>query len=251
MKGNRWGLPLLLSLAVLVTLHSSPRADTKVFLYDSQVTSMIDMDAYLADGTVQQADGQGFPKYVDRGPAPPEYPTIAVSAPGFEWLGPSATRIDGVIFINHGQYFKPHKGALVLWTVRIPNASARNAAEFGQDLTLSMWIDWNQDNQWKEGERMTRKSLNVGDWFPTTHGDLYLFYLAYFEVPDVSMNMESNKKFGGPGSKKEIRHMWARAVVSYDDSDNSPDGAQLFGDVEDYRVAYLVKDRNDHDDDDD
>jgi len=248
---KHWGLPLLLFTAVLVGFHADARADKKVYLYDPQVSSMVDMDAYLSDGTVLQPDGQGFPKYVDRGPAPPEYPTIAISEPGIEVLGPSSSRIDGVIFINHGQYFKPHKGALVLWVVRIPDASARDAAEFGQDLTLSMWIDWNQDNMWKGNELMTRKSLNIGDWFPTNHEDLYVFYLAYFEVPDVTMSMESNKKFGGPGSHKEVRHMWARAVVSYDDPDNSPDGMQVFGDYEDYRVAYLVKDRNDHNDDDD
>jgi hypothetical protein len=251
MTGKRWGFILLLFVVVLAASYASPRADKNVYLYDPQVAPMIDVDAYLQNGTVQQADGQGFPKYVDRGPAPPEYPTIAISEPGFEWLGVSAASIDGVIFINHGQYLKPNKNALVLWVVRIPNASARSAAEFGQDLTLSMWIDWNQDNVWKESERMTRKSLNVASWFPTSHGDLYVFYLACFDVPDVTMTMESNKKYGGGDSKKEVRHMWARAVVSYDDADNSPDGAQLFGDTEDYRVAYLVKDKNHHNDDDD
>ena len=99
---KRWGLPLLLFASVLVGFHANARADKMMYLYDPQVSSMVDMDAYLADGTVLQPDGQGFPKYVDRGPAPPEYPTIAISEPGIEMLGPSPTRIDGVIGVMNG-----------------------------------------------------------------------------------------------------------------------------------------------------
>jgi hypothetical protein len=249
--GNRWGSCLLVFLVVLAAATAGARAQTRVYLYEPEVAAEVDLDAYLADGTVQQVDGQGFPKYVDRGPAPADYPTIAIAEKGFEVLGLSGVKIDGVIFVNHGQYLKPNKKALVLWMIRVPNASARSADEFEQDLTLSMWVDWNQDNAWKESERMTQKSLNIGNWFPTTHGDLYLFYLAYFTVPDVTMTMESNKKYGGSGSKKDIRHMWVRAALSYDDPDNSPDGEQLFGDSEDYRIAYRMPSGHGHDDGDD
>jgi hypothetical protein len=39
-------------------------------------------------------------------------------------------------------------------------------------------------------------------------------------------------------------NLWVRGIVSYDDPDVSPDGEQIFGEVEDYRVAYMQTPRN-------
>ncbi len=39
-------------------------------------------------------------------------------------------------------------------------------------------------------------------------------------------------------------NLWVRGIVSYDDPDVSPDGEQIFGEVEDYRVAYMKTPRN-------
>ncbi len=234
---------------MLAASFASAGAGTNVYLYDPSVASDIDLQTYLESGDVLQPDGQGFPRHVDRTPAPPEYGTIAIAERGMEQLGLSGTQIDGVIFVNHGDHLKAHKKALVLWIIKIPNASQRMASEFASDLTLSLWVDWNQDTVWRESERMITRSVNLADKLPTTWNDIVVFYLTSFDCPDVTMSMESNKKYGNSG--KDVRYMWARATLSCDDPDNSPDGAQLFGDYEDYRIAYLVEpdDKQHHDDD--
>ncbi len=241
MTGNRWGFSLLIFLLLLAMPLASAHAVTNIFLYDESVAADVDLNAYLADGTVQQPNGKGFFKYVDKTPAPAEYSTIAISEQSFEQLGASNAEIDGVWFINHGNFYVPNKKALILWVVRIPNASLRMPAEFQQDLTVSMWVDWNQDDKWKPGERMIHHSFNLADRFPTTDGEIVVSYLTSFQVPDVTEIMTSSAKYGNSG--KDIRHLWVRAVVAYDDADMSPDGAQLFGEYEDYRVAYYVQNK--------
>jgi hypothetical protein len=234
-------LSLLIFLLLLAAPLASVHAVTNIYLYDESVAADVDLNAYLANGTVQQPGGKGFFKYVDKGPAPAEYPTIAISEQTFEQLGMSNAEIDGVWFLNHGNFYVPNKKALILWVVRIPNAALRMPAELQQDLTISMWVDWNQDKAWKPGERMIHHSFNVANRFPTTDGEIVVSYLTSFEVPDVTEFMTSSAKYGNSG--KDIRYLWVRAVVSYDDTDMSPDGAQLFGEYEDYRVAYYVQNK--------
>ena len=241
MKEKRWGLSLVIFLAALATPLASAHAVKNIFLYDQSVAADVDLNAYLADGTVRQPNGKGFFKYVDKGPAPADYPVIAISEQSFEQLGMSNAAIDGVWFLNHGNFYVPNKKALVLWTVRVPNAAMRAPAELQQDLTLSMWVDWNQDKTWKKGERVIHYSFNIANQFPTTENEIAVSYLTSFVVPDVTEIMTSSAKYGNSG--KDIRYLWVRAVVAYDDSDMSPDGAQLFGEYEDYRVAYYVQNK--------
>jgi hypothetical protein len=238
MMGCRWRAILLFFALLISVPFSSVHAGKNIYLYDPSVATDIDLNAYLLNGTVRQPNGQGFFHYVQKGPAPSGFPTIDVSERSFEYLGASRTQIDGVIFVNHGNYYVPMRKALVLWTIRIPNASSRTRSEFQSDLTLSLWVDWNQDTLWKPGERMIVKSLNLADQFPTTADEIVVSYLTSFRVPDVT-EMTSNAKYGNSG--KDIRYMWARALVAYDDADVSPDGDQLFGEYEDYRVAYYIQ----------
>jgi hypothetical protein len=245
MTGNRWGSCLLISLVALVTPLASAHAGDSIYLYDQSVVSDVDLGAYEVDGTVRKPDGGAFPSWMEPGPTPSEFPSIAIAEPGIELLGFSNAKIDGIRFINYGNYLKPDKKTLVLWIIRIPNAFQRSSAEFAADLNLTLFVDWNQDMMWSEGERIIQKSLNLASRFPTSRNNLYVFYLTSFRSPDVTMTMESNKRFGRSG--KDIRYMWARAVLSCDDPDASPDGAQLFGGYEDYRLAYRVDDDHDRD----
>jgi hypothetical protein len=47
------------------------------------------------------------------------------------------------------------------------------------------------------------------------------------------------------GWKQEILYFWVRGSLAYDDPDVSPDGEQLFGEAEDYRVSYMKITRKD------
>ncbi|HET6348360.1 MAG TPA: GEVED domain-containing protein [Candidatus Krumholzibacteria bacterium] len=242
MNGFRWRARILVFAVALAASFSAAHATKYVYLYDPDVADDVDISAYTTDGTVQKANGGGsFAHYVDKGPAPSSYPTIQMMENSFECLGTSNVQIDGVVFLNHGNYYVPNKKALVLWTVRIIDASQRTQAEFQQDLTLSLWVDWNQDNTWKQSERMIVKSFNVANQFPTTESDIIVEYLTSFRVPDVTSEefLSMQAKYGNSG--KDIRHMWVRTLVAYDDPDVSPDGAQLFGEYEDYLVSYLVQ----------
>ncbi len=241
MHGFRWRVRLLVFALILTTPFSTAHATKNIYLYDPSVATDIDLNAYLANGTIQKPGGGSFAPYVDKGPAPSAYPAIQVAENSFEFLGTSNVAIDGVVFVNHGNYYVPSRKALVLWTIRIPNASQRTSAEFQNDLTLSLWVDWNQDNLWKPGERMIVTSLSLAGQLPTTQNEIVISYLGSFRVPDVTSEefLSLQAKYGS--SDKDIRHMWVRALVAYDDPDVSPDGAQLFGEYEDYRVSYLVQ----------
>jgi hypothetical protein len=238
MTGKRWRASALISLLLLL-LSSTAEAADNVYLYDPAVASEVDLRLYLSDGTVQSPTGEIYnTKGIQKGPAPQPFPQIAVSERSFEQLGVSNVQIDGIVFINHANHYVANRQALVLWVIRVPNASARLASEFEQDLTLSLWVDWNQDQAWNESERMTQAPLNLQPYFPTQSASIQVSYLTSFRVPDVTHSMESNKKFDDAG--KDVRRMWARAVLAYADPDMSPDGGQLFGEYEDYLISYLV-----------
>ena len=241
MRSFRWRSSLLIFAVVLSAPFSVSHAGKNIYLYEPGVETEIDLNAYLLDGTVKKPTGGSFAHYVQKGPAPSSYPMIDISEQSFEHLGGSNVEIDGVIFVNHGNYYVPKKKALVLWTVRIPNASQRTQGEFQNDLTLSLWVDWNQDNTWKQSERVITRSLNFASEFPSTQDEIVVSYLTSFRVPDVTSPefLSSQAKYGNSG--KEIRYLWVRALVAYDDADVSPDGDQLFGEYEDYRVAYFVQ----------
>ena len=237
-----WTSALVLALALPLSFTVA-HATKNIYLYDPSVVGEVDLNAYLLNGTVRKPTGGSFAQYVQKGPAPAPYPTIDISAQSFEFLGVSNVQIDGVVFVNHGNYYLPNKKALVLWTVRIPNASQRTASEFVQDLTLSLWVDWNQDNQWKPSERMIIKSLNFASEFPTTQNEIVVSFLTSFRTPDIMSDefLAAQAKYGNSG--KDVRYMWVRALVAYDDADVSPDGDQLFGEYEDYRIGYFVQEQ--------
>jgi hypothetical protein len=226
---------------LLVGAFAVADAGTNIYLYDPSVGEDVDLGAYLSDGTVRQPNGKGFFKYVEKGPAPADYSGIDIAEQSFEQLGASNVEIDGVWFLNHGNFYVPNKKALVLWVVRIPNASARVAGELSEDLTLSMWVDWNQDKAWKPSEQVIHFNFNMGDQIPTSADEIVVSFLTSFQVPDVTAIMTSTAKYGNSG--KDVRHMWVRALVAYDDPDASPDGGQLFGEYEDYRVSYYIESR--------
>lgn len=241
MTGFRWWRSLLLFAVALSIAYAPARAGKNIYLYDPSVATDIDLNAYLLDGTVRKAGGGSFAPYVQKGPAPPPYPTIDISENSFEYLGASNVLIDGVVFENHGNYYVPNKEAIVLWTIRIPNASQRAQSEFQNDLTLSLWIDWNQDSNWKPSERMITRSLNIANEFPNTHNEIVIQFVTSFIVPNIMSEefLSAQAKYGN--SDKDIRHLWVRALVAFDDPDVSPNGDQLFGEYEDYRVAYFVQ----------
>lgn len=241
MKRFRWRATLVVSALALAMSFSVAHAVKHIYLYDPSVVGDIDLAAYLADGTVKKAGGGSYAPYVQKGPAPSPYPTIDVSENSFEHLGASNVQIDGVVFENHGNYYVPNKEAIVLWTVRIPNASQRTQGEFQNDLTLSLWIDWNQDSTWKPSERMITRSLNFANEFPNLQDEIVIEYVTSFIVPNIMSEefLSAQAKYGN--SEKDLRNLWVRALVAYDDPDVSPDGDQLFGEYEDYRVVYYVQ----------
>lgn len=235
----KWGSCLLISFLLLILSSSSLLAAKTIYLYDQSVLGEIDLDAYLADGTVINPDGKGFSNWVQKGPAPDPYPTIGIPEKTFENLGMSNMEMDGIIFVNHGRNLVKNKKAIVLWKVRIPHANQRVPEEFHADLTLCMWVDWNRDNMWKPNEQMIAYHFNLYDQFPMTDDELVVYYLDSFVVPDIENLMDANR---GPNDK-DLRYLWARAVLACDDPDMSPDGEQIFGEYEDYRLAYMVTPR--------
>jgi hypothetical protein len=251
MKRFRWKTALCVFVLALSMSISVSHAAKNIYLYEPSVSDEVDINAYKSNGTCRRPHNGGMFQYtVAKGPAPAPYPTIDVSEKSFEHLGLSNAQIDGVYFLNHGDYYTADKKALVLYVVRIPAASQRAKAEFGNQLTLSLWVDWNQDNTWKPGERMVSKSFSIANEFPTSHNDVYVWYLTWFKVPDItSQEFLDAQWWNDRDDRKDVRKMWVRALVAYDDADVSPDGDQLFGEYEDYRVSYLVKTKDRRDDD--
>jgi len=238
MTGKPWRAFTLVSL-LLLPVFSPARASENVYLYDPEVASMVDLKLFLSDGTVEPLTEEPLIRQtVEKGPAPAPFPSINIAERSFEQIGASNAQIDGIVFMNHNQHYVANRRALVLWIIKIPGAAARAASEFGEDVTLSLFVDWNQDKIWKESERTTRASLDLGPYLPTASDNIIVYYLTSFKVPDVTLIMESNKTFGTSG--KDVRKMWARAVLSYDDFDANAGGGQLFGEYEDYLVSYLV-----------
>jgi len=233
---------------LLLLVASVASAQTDIYLYDQDVVGDVNLGVFLEDGEVEMADGsrgEGAMKWVFKGPAPAPYPQVQVWETDIERLGPSSIKVNGVRFINHGTHWGKNKKALVLWHLEIPNASSRMASEFEKDLTFSFWVDWNQDQMWNKTEKMILEHINLQNYFPTSMDVVHVYYLTSFRVPDVDA-MTSSKKPDTPempGNDKGVAYLWTRGIVSYDDPDVSPDGEQLFGEIEDYRVTYMMTPR--------
>ncbi len=223
-------------LCLILSASSLYADDVEIYLYDPEVSSEVDVDQYLATGKVWLLSGLSFLSGATPGPAPDPYPRIHVWETAIEQLGRSCAEIDGINFFSLGRYWVKGKWVLVLWKIRIPQASLREASEFEQDLTLSLWVDWNQDQMWGKNEKMMRKHINIHRFLPVSCETLHVYYLSWFLVPDIDDYMSSSWWW----KKKDLRDLWIRGVLSYDDPDVSPDGEQLFGEAEDYQVAYWV-----------
>lgn len=229
----------LLTFLLLIVLSAIPAYGGDVYLYDNKVADEVDIGRYTTKGEVAFLTGTAKFCEADKGPAPAPYPHIHRWEPDYEQLGASLVETDGILFINLAKYLVKNRKALVLWKIVIPNANARMVSEFGEDLTLSMWVDWDQDEMWAKNELVIRSHFNIAQLLPTDEENLCIYYLTSFRVPDVNEIMSLNAWWDHM-KNKEIRHFWARGIVSYDDGDVSPDGEQLFGEIEDYRVSYLV-----------
>jgi hypothetical protein len=73
---------------------------------------------------------------------------------------------------------------------------------------------------------------------PTDDETLCFYYLTGFRVPDI-FEMGSSKVWWKDWGD-DVKKLWVRGTVAYDDPDVSPDGNQLFGEAEDYRVGYML-----------
>jgi hypothetical protein len=189
----------------------------------------------MGTGEVKLLGGlQCIPPQVTPGPAPAPYPTPFVWEKGIEQLGAASASIDGIWFVN-GNLWNPHKLALVMWKIRIPDAKKRFATEFGEDLTLSLWVDWNQDRAWTTNEKMINLDFSIQQFFPNNWPCIEIYYLTWFWIPRATtFTMEK-----GGGVTKYTAKLWCRGALSYDDSEVGAAGQSLFGEYEDYQVNYF------------
>ena len=146
MFGRKLGPSLLLAVALTATAAFAGEGD--LFIYDEAVTKQVDVESFVKTGKVAPLNGSGEFCESGGGPAPESYPRIHIWEPGYEQLGASESDADGIWFITAGRYWKKNRMALVLWKVRVPDASSRKTSEYGEDMTLSLWVDWNQNETW-------------------------------------------------------------------------------------------------------
>ncbi len=217
------------------TAGNSTSSGNVVRLYSKNLPPEVNLQAYLNAGEVKLMDGlQCTPPVITPGPAPSPYPQAVIWEKGIEQLGPSSAKCDGIWFIN-GNLWQPRKLALVMWKIRIPQASKRLASEFERDLALSLWVDGNEDKAWGRNERLINENFNIKKCFPTKWSYLEIWYLTCFVIPRSS---SLGEECGG-GAVMYKTKLWIRGAVSYDDADVSPAGQFLFGEVEDYQINYF------------
>ena len=239
----------ILAFLLVVVVSAAPSYGGDVYIYDEAIAGAVDVGHFTDTGEVAFLRGISNFGDIDKGPAPAPYPTVTVWEPDYEILGASSTEMDGMWFINLGRHWVKNKLALVLWKIRVPNANARMLSEFEEDFTLSLWVDWNEDEMWDKNELMIRKHLDIDHRLPTDHETVTVYYLTGFKVPDIT-EMASSGCWWWKGWEKNVKHFWVRGSLAYDDPDVSPDGNQLFGEAEDYRIGYkLVGKQKDYYDD--
>jgi hypothetical protein len=209
--------------------------DLEIYLYEDGIQSLVNIQKYLSTGEVDMKNADNKRQRVTKGPAPDPYPHIHMWETDFETLGGDPPQIHGIYFHNTGTFWVKNKWVLIVWKIVIPQPSMRFANEFEQDLTLSMWVDWNQNEMWDKNELMTRNHINLYEYFPNDAETMTVWYLTRFRVADIDDYMTSEK-----WQNKDLRKLWARGVLSCDDPDVSPDGEQLFGEYEDYQITYMV-----------
>jgi hypothetical protein len=204
-----------------------------VRLYSSNLPSEFNLTSWLETGDFGLAAPVNNEKKATPGPAPAPYPTALIWDKGIEQLGVSSAVCDGICFVN-GPNWVPTKVALILWTIRIPNPAVRLTSEFERDLTVQLWVDWNENKAWERNERVIFENLNVGNLLPSSARYIEVQYLTSFVIPNMGNHT------GGSGATKYETKVWARGALTYDDNDASPAGQALFGEYEDYQLLYQV-----------
>jgi len=228
---------LLLFLLCLLLSASTLYAGRTIYLAQDGVGTDVNLNKYLSTGVVElTASGFAGTLKVQPGPAPLPYPSVKIWEKAIEQLGPTSTTCDGIQFVN-GNLWVVHKKALVLWKIRVPQAFLRLASEFERDLTMSFWVDWNQDNKWGKNERMIGLPINLHQYFPSNQDYVEIQYLSYFWVPSDA-GFFRMAQGGSSGAANASKKLWVRGALSYDDPDLSPEGQCLFGETEDYLVTY-------------
>jgi hypothetical protein len=202
-----------------------------VRLYSSNLPSEFNLTSWLETGNFGLAAPVNNEKKATPGPAPAPYPTAKIWEKGIEQLGVSSAVCDGVCFVN-GPNWVPGKVALIQWTIRIPNPANRLTTEFQRDLTLQLWVDWNENKAWEKNERVIFENLNVHNLLPSHAQYIEVQYLTSFMIPQVAAHV------GGSGATKVDAKVWARCGLTYDDNDASPNGQVLFGEYEDYQLLF-------------
>jgi hypothetical protein len=216
----------------IIPVKNLPTDNVKIVrLYSSNLPPEFNLTGWLQTGDFGLAAPVDNEKKATPGPAPAPYPVAHIWDKGIEQLGASSGICDGICFVN-GPNWVPNKVALVLWTIRIPNPVSRLATEFNQDLTVQLWVDWNENKAWEKRERVMCESLNVHNLFPSTAQYIEVQYLTSFVIPNVVGHM------GGSGATKFESKLWVRGALTYDDVDASPAGQALFGEYEDYQVSF-------------
>jgi hypothetical protein len=228
-------------LCLILTASVVYAEDLEIYLYDEGVQSIVNIQKYLSTGEIVMKNIDSKRQRVTPGPAPAPYPHIHVWDKDIEQLGGALASIHGIHFHNTGTFWVKKKWALIVWKIVVPQPSMRFANEFEQDISLSMWVDWNQDEMWGKNELMTRTHINLHQYFPNDAETMTVYYLTRFRIEDLENYMSAAK-----WQNKDLRKLWVRGALSYDDPDVSPDGEQLFGEYEDYMVTYMVtgKERN-------
>lgn len=231
----------VLSIFLAVVSHGATTGGSSavVHAWDETVSGTVDVERFEKTGDVTFFDGLGELCTAETGPAPSPYPPIRFLGPRFEQLGASDAGMDGIWFYTRGKhsYWRTKQEVFVVWKIHIPSAENRSVPDFEDDLTLSLWVDWDQDTDWDRDELVIRKTFNIRRYLPTSKQDICLSYLTSFRVPNVSRR-KSPAPAPGRNHNRDLTHLWVRGSLSYANPVVSPGGDQLYGDFEDYRVGY-------------
>lgn len=224
---------LILASTLCAQDEISVKTDTVIRLYSPNLPADVNAAVWAQTGELGVLAPIDNTNKATPGPAPTPYPVPMVWEQGIEQLGLSSDACDGICFVN-GPLLVPGKWMLVLWTVRIPTSAQRLTSEFARDLTLQLWVDWNENKAWEQRERMLVQNLNIQNLVPAAASYLEVQYLTSFRVPTVAPWAGT----GGGGVTKYNAKLWIRCGLTYDDNDAAPMGDALFGEYEDYLVNY-------------
>jgi len=222
---------LILASTISAQDEIAIRTDNVVRLYSPNLPADVNVAEWVRTGELGVLAPIDNPGKATPGPAPAPYPVAKIWEKGIEQLGVSNATCDGMCFVN-GPLWVPGKHALILWTIRIPNPGQRLQSEFPKDLTLQLWVDWNENKSWEQRERMIVQNISVRTLLPSSAPYLEVQYLTSFVIPRMAVFT------GGSGATKYTAKLWVRGALTYDDNDAAPMGDLLFGETEDYLVNY-------------